>query len=125
MPESVERNPQLTIAVYSLLLLASIKAYGEKRSDDYLPLPKWRKPIDRRPSTLDIISQFRREVMLAQLNMEIESTIPQNLNEQNCPSKPNSDSEDRKMRFDANQASQQNAFFLPVNILSALLYADS
>ena len=124
-PESVERNPQFTVAVYSLLLLASIQAFGEKRSDDYLPLPKWRKQTERRPSTLDIISQFRREVLLAQLNRELDrNTSPQKENK-NRRQKPKSHIEARKMRFDGNERSQQNAFFLPVNILSALLYADS
>jgi hypothetical protein len=124
-PESVERNPQFTVAVYSLLLLASIKAFGEKRSDDYLPLPKWRKQTERRPSTLDIISQFRREVMLAQLNMELDENSSREKKNKKHRQKPSSRIVARKMRFDGNQRSQQNAFFLPVNILSALLYADS
>ncbi|MGH7492401.1 MAG: transposase, partial [bacterium] len=49
-PLSVERNPQFAVANYGLLLLASIRAYGAARTDDYLPLPKWRDEIDRRPS---------------------------------------------------------------------------
>lgn len=53
-PKSVPRLPQLQVAAYSLLLLASILAYGFKRTADYLPLPKWRRKSIR-PSILDIL----------------------------------------------------------------------
>jgi hypothetical protein len=71
VPQSVARNPQFAVATYSMLLLASIRAYGAWRTDDYLPLPSWRKEVQRRPSTLDILAQFRREVMRTQLGVDL------------------------------------------------------
>ena len=60
-PLSVPRQPAFTVAIYSMLLLASLKAYGPQRSEAYLPLPKWRRNA-KRPSCLDIISQLRLEM---------------------------------------------------------------
>lgn len=57
------RVPQFQVAVYAMLLLASLMAYGAKRTDDYLPLPKWRKEEERRPSILDILALLREELM--------------------------------------------------------------
>jgi hypothetical protein len=71
-PDAVARNPQFAVATYSLLLLASIRAYGAWRTGDYLPLPSWRKEVQRRPSTLDILAQFRREIMMTQLAINLE-----------------------------------------------------
>lgn len=60
---SVPRQPAFVVAVYAMLLMAAQKAYGDKRSAHYLPLPKWRKHA-KRPSCLDIVSQLRREMEL-------------------------------------------------------------
>jgi hypothetical protein len=60
-PRSVPRQPAFTVAIYAMLLLASLKAYGPERSEAYLPLPKWRRNA-KRPSCLDIISQLRLEM---------------------------------------------------------------
>ena len=38
--KSVPRQPAFVVAIYSLLLLAALKAYGPQRTGDYLPLPK-------------------------------------------------------------------------------------
>ena len=38
--QSVPRHPAFVVACYSLLLLASLRAYGPGRSDAYWPLPK-------------------------------------------------------------------------------------
>jgi hypothetical protein len=123
--ESVERNPQFSVFTYSLLLLSSINAYGPKRSDDYLPLPKWRKKDVGRPSTLDILSKFRREIMIAQLQIDLK----QKSNEKQKPrrrfKKPRSLIEARKRGFVINVKTERKPLKLPVNILSALLYADS
>lgn len=129
-PESVDRNPQFTVAVYSSLLLASINAYGPFRTDDYLPAPKWHKrkeQNDRRPSTLDIISQFRREIMMAQLEMDLEQEIKhmRKNKKQSGRKRPASLIEARKRGFINDQHSGQKPLKLPVNILAALLYADS
>ena len=60
-PLSVPRQPAFSVAIYSMLLLASLKAYGPERSEAYLRLPKWR-PNAKRPSWLDIIGQLRLEM---------------------------------------------------------------
>lgn len=60
-PLSVPRQPAFTVALYALLLLAALQAYGPTRSSAYLSLPKWRRNA-KRPSCLDIISQLRLEM---------------------------------------------------------------
>ena len=65
-PESVARNPQFTVAVYSLLLLASINAYGPSRTTDYLPDPKWHKRKEKNnkhPSQGCSILKFHKRFM--------------------------------------------------------------
>ncbi|HTX37889.1 MAG TPA: hypothetical protein VME43_22825 [Bryobacteraceae bacterium] len=42
-PLAVVRLPQFQVAIYSLLLSASILAYGFQRTAVYLPLPLWRR----------------------------------------------------------------------------------
>ena len=60
-PQAVARLPQFQVAIYSLLLLASLLAYGFQRTTAYLPLPKWRRqPI--RPSLLDLLNLFRQQI---------------------------------------------------------------
>lgn len=60
-PQAVTRLPQFQVAIYSLLTLASILAYGFQRTADYLPLPKWRgKSI--RPSILDLLNLLRDQI---------------------------------------------------------------
>jgi hypothetical protein len=61
-PQAVDRQPQLQVASYSLLLLASILAYGFERTDDYLPLPKWRDKSPR-PSTTDLVNLLRQQIL--------------------------------------------------------------
>jgi hypothetical protein len=59
-PLSVPRQPALVVAVYAMLLLAALRAYGPQRTSDYLPLPKWGRPPSR-PSLLDLISLLRKQ----------------------------------------------------------------
>lgn len=61
-PNAVQRLPQFQVATYSLLLLASLQAYGFGRSDDFLPLPKWRRKSIR-PSIVDIIDLLRAQLL--------------------------------------------------------------
>lgn len=117
-PDSVARNPQFAVATYSLLLLASIRAYGAWRTDDYLPLPSWRKEVQRRPSTLDILAQFRREIMITQLAINLEHQA-QSKNE-NKKSHPVT----KKTGFATSASASRSPFNLPVNVISAMLYAD-
>lgn len=58
---SVRRLPQLQVAGYSLLLLASILSSGFQRTDQYLPLPKWRRKSIR-PSLLDLLALLRDQL---------------------------------------------------------------
>lgn len=64
-PLAVTRLPQFQVALYSLLLLASILAYGFQRSANYLPLPKWRRKSIR-PSALDLLNLLRDQIFARQ-----------------------------------------------------------
>jgi len=58
---SLQRQPALLVASYAALLLAGLDTFGTRRSDDYLPLPKWRRNAIR-PSCLDLITVLRAEI---------------------------------------------------------------
>jgi len=60
-PLAVSRLPQFQVAIYSLLLLASILAYGFQRTAAYLPLPLWRRKSVR-PSVLDLLNLLRDQI---------------------------------------------------------------
>jgi hypothetical protein len=60
-PQAVQRLPQLQVASYSLLLLASLLSSGFQRTADYLPLPKWRRQ-SARPSLLDLLNLLRHQI---------------------------------------------------------------
>jgi len=60
-PQAVSRLPQLQVAGYSLLLLASLLSSGFQRTADYLPLPKWRSQAAR-PSLLDLLNLLRHQI---------------------------------------------------------------
>jgi hypothetical protein len=57
---AVPKQPVLSVAAYSALLLASLKAFGAERGAAYAQLPKWRRKA-RRPSCLDLITLLRNE----------------------------------------------------------------
>jgi hypothetical protein len=61
--QSVPRQPAFTVAIYSLLLLASLKAYGPRRTNDYLPLPKWVGRPSARPSCQEMLALLRKQVL--------------------------------------------------------------
>lgn len=61
-PKAVDRQPQVQVAAYSLLQLASILAHGFERTNDYLPLPKWRSHSPR-PSTADLVNLLRQQII--------------------------------------------------------------
>jgi hypothetical protein len=60
-PQAVARLPQFQVATYSVLLLASILAYGFQRTAAYLPLPLWRRKSIR-PSVLDLLNLLRDQI---------------------------------------------------------------
>jgi hypothetical protein len=55
-----ERHPTFLVALYSLLLTASLVAFGPSRSSGFVALPKWRSNSVR-PSLLDLLRLIRRE----------------------------------------------------------------
>lgn len=65
-PLAVTRLPQFQVALYSLLLLASILAYGFQRTAAYLPLPRWRRKSIR-PSVLDLLNLLRDQIFARQM----------------------------------------------------------
>ena len=65
-PLAVTRLPQFQVAIYSLLLLASILAYGFQRTAVYLPLPLWRRKSVR-PSILDLLNLLRDQIFARRL----------------------------------------------------------
>jgi DDE superfamily endonuclease len=54
-PQSVSRTPAFLVACYSMLLWSSIHVYGDRRTDDFHRLPRWRGDEPARPSTRDLI----------------------------------------------------------------------
>ena len=76
-PRSVPRHPAFTVAAYSLLLLASLQAFGPGRNSEYLLLPKWRKKA-KRPSFLDILTLLRMEINERPNSMPIADRIREN-----------------------------------------------
>ena len=60
-PKSVERAPFFLVACYALLLLSSIEVFGDRRTEDFEPLPKWRRQKPLRPSTRDLVRKLRKE----------------------------------------------------------------
>lgn len=122
--KSVACQPQFSVIAASLLVLASIRAYGAERTEDYLQLPKWRKPKKRRPSMLDIIAQFRREIMTEQLQIDLEKQLRYDKKNKKQRKKPRSRIEAQKRGFDVNDKTSTTRLKLPINMISALLYAD-
>lgn len=74
---AVPRQPAFAVATYSMLLLAGLKAFGPGRTDDYHPLPKWRKNA-KRPSILDLITLIRKECNETAVSDKSHKNIPQN-----------------------------------------------
>lgn len=60
-PVAVPKQPVLSVASYSALLLASLEAFGAERTTDYAELPRWRRKA-RRPSCLDLVTLLRKEM---------------------------------------------------------------
>jgi len=60
-PASVPKQPVLSVAAYSALLLAALLAFGHERTNVYAQLPKWRRNA-KRPSCLDLVTLLRKEM---------------------------------------------------------------
>lgn len=59
--QSIERAPAFLVACYSALLLASIQAFADHRTEVFDPLPAWRRDTPLRPSLRDLRNLLRRE----------------------------------------------------------------
>jgi hypothetical protein len=73
-PLAVTRLPQFQVAIYSLLLLASILAYGFERAAAYLPLPLWRRKSIR-PSVLDLLNLLRDQIFARGMQDQLTPSI--------------------------------------------------
>jgi hypothetical protein len=76
--KSVPRQPAFAVACYSVILLAALQEFGPRRTDDFVPLPKWRKKATR-PSALDLITLLRKEINETPGSHETIQKISQNL----------------------------------------------
>ena len=75
---SVHRHPAFAVASYSLLLLASLRAFGPGRSSEFAALPLWRKKGNR-PSLLDILTLLRAEINERPSSLPISDQIRENM----------------------------------------------
>lgn len=62
VPASVARQPVLTVATYSAMHLAALKAFGPQRPDELGPLPKYQRDKTR-ASCQELIRNLRNEVV--------------------------------------------------------------
>lgn len=72
--QGAERHPTFLVALYSLLLTASLIEFGPSRSSAFSPLPRWRANSPR-PSLLDLLRRIRQECSEVQ-NSIIRSADP-------------------------------------------------
>lgn len=59
-PAASQRHPTFLVALYSMLIVASLQEFGSSRTDAYLDLPRWRTN-SARPSLLDLLRRLRKE----------------------------------------------------------------
>lgn len=121
---AVAKNPPWAVLVASLLVLAGLRAYGATRTNDYFELPRWRQEKTRRPSMLDLVAQFRYEIMKEQLQMDLNFSKATPQKRTKPAQRPHSRIEARKRGFASNLRLSTTHPKLPVNILKALIYAD-
>jgi hypothetical protein len=63
-PQSVSRAPAFLVACYSMLLWSSIRLFGDRRTDAFATLPRWRGDEPARPSTRDLIRLLQQQAAL-------------------------------------------------------------
>jgi hypothetical protein len=73
-PLAVPRQPALAVAVYSMLLLAGLRAFGPGRTDAYHVLPRWRRR-SKRASVLDLLTLLRIELQQVSLLPQSEHEV--------------------------------------------------
>jgi len=62
--QAAPRVPQFLVALYAMLLLASLQAYGPRRTDQYQQRSAWYQKRGGRPSITDILALFREELIV-------------------------------------------------------------
>jgi hypothetical protein len=77
-PSSVARQPALTVASYSMLLLSSLRCFGPGRSSFHHDLPKWRS-TSYRASLLDLLTLLRKEIIETSVNNPEYAEMAKNL----------------------------------------------
>ena len=60
---SVKRTPAFMSACYAMLLMSSMKVFGDRRTGDFRPLPGWRNVAPLRPSIRDLVELLRKEIL--------------------------------------------------------------
>ena len=73
--QSVSKVPALLVAMDSWLLLAGLQCYGPKRTQEYEPLPKWRRGA-KRPSCLDLVTLLRKQLVEQPVKFDTGNTPP-------------------------------------------------
>lgn len=68
-PQSVERAPALLVAAYSMLLWSNIQVFGDRRTEDFARLPRWRNQEPLRPSTRDLIRLLQSQAADSNLDL--------------------------------------------------------
>lgn len=71
---SVARQPALRVATYSAMHLAGLKLYGEQRSEELGPIPKYQRE-KARASCQDLIRKLRSEVIESPEKLPFEMNI--------------------------------------------------
>lgn len=67
VPTAVQRAPQFLVACYAALLWCSITVFGDRRTEAFGPLPRWRRQQPLRPSIQELLRLLRQETRQAQL----------------------------------------------------------
>ena len=66
--QSVARAPAFLVAAYSMLLWSNIRMFGDRRTQQFDPLPAWRNTQPARPSTRDLIRLLQQQAQQANLD---------------------------------------------------------
>jgi uncharacterized ubiquitin-like protein YukD len=75
---SVMRQPALTVASYSILLLAGLRCFGPGRGSCHPVLPKWRSH-SYRASLLDLLTLLRKEIIETSVKDPYYANLAKNL----------------------------------------------
>jgi hypothetical protein len=59
--DSVSKVPALMVGTYSMMLLTALECFGTQRTEEFEPLPKWRRTA-RRASCRDMVTLLRKQL---------------------------------------------------------------